>query len=166
MSYRKEVRELIDKAAKLGFVVDEKKTNRQGGGHIILVHSNGSFYVIATSPSDWRGAKNSIADMERLSGKKLERVSHKRSRKAVKRTDFSLDKARRERNERAGAAVDRLMDEREDLIEKFKFYAGNGKPCEHAMQKMIVIVRRIGEIEAILKELRQPVTPFHPIDVI
>lgn len=162
-NHRKEVQELLDKAAKLGFEVDSEKSGR---GHITLVHPRGE-YTIASTPSDWRGEKNAVAAMERISGEKLARVSHRRSRKAVARTDFSIDRAIQERNTKAGETIDRLMNEHQQLIEKFKWYAQDGEDTSRTkIVKCMEIVKRMTEIEAVLKEFHQPVEAFNPVNIL
>lgn len=160
--HRKEVQELLDKAAVLGFEVDPE---RSGSGHITLVHPRGR-YTIASTPSDWRNEKNAVAHLEQISGKKLPRIKRRKSHKKDDHTDFSLERCVRERNERAGAVIDRLMDEHAHLIEKFKYYARGGNASRTDIQKCLEITKRITEIEAVLKEFHQPVESFNPINVI
>lgn len=69
----------VEAAAKaLGF----KFAGYDGSGHVTWVHPNGARYSTPATPSEYRGVRNSIAALERLSGCKLARPNHRRSRKS------------------------------------------------------------------------------------
>lgn len=87
----RDVRELVQKAEQLGF----RYAGVAPGGHIALVHENGQTYYTAASPSDYRGQKNAIAELERIAGRKLPRVNHRRSRKSTDTVDQQVEAARR-----------------------------------------------------------------------
>ena len=58
------------KAAPLGF----EFVGLQGSSHPRFYNADKNVYFTsALTPSDWRGEKNAVADMERLSGRKLPR---------------------------------------------------------------------------------------------
>ena len=90
---------VIAAAKTLGWTVGSVN----GCGHVELTHPNGSRYSTAATPSEWRGAKNAIADLERLAGAKLDRPNHRRSRKADEVSGFSLEAAVREAEARRKA---------------------------------------------------------------
>ncbi len=61
--------EFIAQAERLGFRLD----GHTGDGHPRLRNGKGDSVVIARTPSDFRSARNALATMERLSGRKLPR---------------------------------------------------------------------------------------------
>ena len=65
-------------AKKLGY----KFAGYDGSGHIVWAHPNGARYSTAATPSEWRGVRNAIAALERLSGRKIARPNHRRGRKS------------------------------------------------------------------------------------
>lgn len=162
MAYSKDVQDLIDKAELLGFHVDQ---GCSGGGHIRLQHGvSGEEYIMASTPSDWRGRKNALAALERISGQKLPRPNHRRSRKSFKGSGFSIEKSRREHYEPAVTAADRLTEEYVRLVKKFVYYAQGGEASRTDIQKCLPIAKRMLEIEAVLKELGHPFDRFNPND--
>lgn len=88
----KPVQELIRQAEEIGWRYTGRKS---GGGHPILEHSDtGSIYAMSSTPSDHRSLKNHLADLERIAGEKVTRTGKRRkSHKAVRATDFSIEKA-------------------------------------------------------------------------
>ena len=65
----------VESAAKeLGF----KFAGYDGSGHIVWQHPNGARYSTPATPSEYRGVANSIAALERLSGRKIDRPNHRR----------------------------------------------------------------------------------------
>lgn len=64
----KEAREIIQLAKLIGWQFG----GYTGGGHPILVHENGARYTIAATPSSNRNRANSLAMLEKLSGRKIE----------------------------------------------------------------------------------------------
>lgn len=100
MSSRADARRLLEIADQLGFTY----LGKDGQGHHSLVHENGTRYAIAATPSDYRGVKNTIADLERISGQKIDRPNARRSRKGDQSSGFSMAKAKREAEQRAQAA--------------------------------------------------------------
>lgn len=162
MGYSKDVQSLIDKAELLGFHVDQ---GCSGGGHIRLQHGgSGEEYIIASTPSDWRSRKNALAALERIAGRKLPRANHRRSRKAVKSSGFSIERSRRERYEPVVTAADRLEAEYIQLIKKFVYYAHGGEASRTDIRKCLPIAKRMLEIEAVFKELGHPFDRFNPND--
>lgn len=67
-----EAREFIATAAQLGWSF----VGMDGRGHLRLHHlATNQFYAAAATPSDGRSRRNTIADLERLSGRKLPRAN-------------------------------------------------------------------------------------------
>lgn len=85
-------KKILRAAEQLGFELTGEQT---GSGHLVLTHPNGARCIIPATPSDWRGARNAIATLERMAGKKLPRVNHHRGRKSAKVVDPQVEAARR-----------------------------------------------------------------------
>lgn len=60
----KETRELVEWAESHGWAMGPYT----GTGHIRLIHRTGKTYVIASTPSDWRGLQNTKSALLRLTG--------------------------------------------------------------------------------------------------
>jgi hypothetical protein len=71
----KEARELILIAKELGW----HPAGYSGTGHPRLIHENGAKITIAATPGDRRNRANSLAMLERLSGRKLDRQNRRAS---------------------------------------------------------------------------------------
>ena len=63
----KEAREIVQLARKLGWTL----AGYTGSNHLLLVHENGSRYILAATPSSYRNKANALAILERLAGRKL-----------------------------------------------------------------------------------------------
>lgn len=88
----RQAREIVDLAHALGFTFE----GYDGSGHVVLSLSDGTRTSIPATPSEYRGRKNSIAALERLSGRKLPRAKHRRSRKSFAVTaDPEVEASRR-----------------------------------------------------------------------
>jgi len=160
----KQVRELIEKAALIGWTCDGKQ---DGAGHFVLAHESGTTFPVPATPSDWRGEKNAIANLERLSGRKLPRVSHRKSHKAVERTGFDPSRARRE--------TESWHDQHDGQIEKahqvldaarVRLSALKAEPCRNTIQNEgASLIRQIVRAEQILADFNQPFIPFDPTEM-
>ena len=122
-------RDKVDTAARaLGFTF----LGYDGRGHLVWEHPRGRVSTPAT-PSEWRGAKNAIAQLERAAGTKLPRPNHRRGRKpAAPAVDPQVEASRRKHAETydekcaererqkaqaaAAAAADRRRREIEELM--------------------------------------------------
>lgn len=108
------LRRFCTKAQQLGFEFQ----GYNGSGHPKFVHTaSGTVLVTSLTPSDWRVERNTIADMERISGRKLPRdnaahYSHKR----VQRSNLCKTV-----NEiRACDEIDRLVSETESMRQRLQ----------------------------------------------
>jgi len=63
--------EFLAQAARLGFTFD----GLTGSGHPRLRNAVGDSIVIPSTPSDWRSRLNSLAQLERFSGRRLPRAN-------------------------------------------------------------------------------------------
>ena len=96
----KTIKELVAKAETIGWTDTGTKDGR---GHHVLVHENGSRLAIPSTPSDHRSVPNTLAQLERLAGRKIARPNMRRSRKNVGPSGFSFEVVASER--RAAAYV-------------------------------------------------------------
>lgn len=150
-------RRLYAIAEELGFTFER----RNGNGHLVFHHPNGSSVTMPATPSDYRGLLNSQLQLERAAGRKLPRVNKRRSRKAVKPSGFSIAVATREAatwRGLYGADVDALHAERAALIAKCERHAQR----RDQLRAIPPLLDRIAAIELRLVSLHQPVERFDP----
>lgn len=111
-----QARELLHQAKQLGFRFIETT----GSGHLRLRHDDtGAEYIAPATGSDWRGNRNAISEMERLSGRKLVRPNaahyrhtNRQPNNLTRRTDKEEAASRRARHLEAKAAeLQQLWDE-------------------------------------------------------
>lgn len=108
------LRRFCAKAEQLGF----KFQGYNGSGHPKFVHTaTGTVLSTSLTPSDWRVERNTIAEMERISGRKLPRdnAAHY-SYKRVQRSDFRKTKGEAE----AAAEIERLLAETDSMRNRFR----------------------------------------------
>jgi len=150
-------REIVELAQQLGFTVDHVT----GSGHIRLVSPKGSV-TMASTPSEYRGRANTIAMLERVSGNKLPRVKHRRSRKAVKGSGFTLALAKAEQTQwhkgSCGKTVDDLTATRDRLIQRCHALAAD----RGTIRSIPEVLDVIAHVEDQLRALHQPVQAFDP----
>ena len=84
-------REVVALAERLGFTFD----GYDGSGHLVLSLPDGTRTSIPATPGEYRGRKNAIATLERLSGRKLPRANHRRSRKTFAEDTAEVEASRR-----------------------------------------------------------------------
>lgn len=152
-------REIVALAQQLGFTHDGYDSN----GHIVLKLADGRRTSIPSTPRNGvRSRENTIANLERISGRKLKRVKRRKSHRAMKPSGFSIPAAKRECeswHEAHDAAVDELRRERDELIER----ARRAAQRRHTLRDIPPLLTRIAEIESRLRdELHLPVNPFDP----
>lgn len=151
------IREIVELAEQLGFTYE----GTTGSGHVRLVHQNGAAVTLPSTPSEYRGRANSVAYLERVSGRKLPRAKHRRSHKACKPSGFSVDVAVAEQSRwrgTTGATVEALEERRERLIAHCHELARKRQTI-HAIPS---VLDKIAAIEAELRTLHRPVDPFDP----
>lgn len=106
--------------------------------------------------------KSLASDIHRISGVVVWRKgNHKRSRKAVKPSGFSIEAAHRDQQQWHGvhgADVEALVTERADLVERCRELAQR----RHNLRAIPPLLDRIAAIETRLLDLHQPVQPFDP----
>lgn len=90
----KVVRQLADQAALIGWSCDGRLDGR---GHYTFTHEDGHRYPVPCSPSEYRSMKNALADLERISGRRVPRAGKRRkSHKAAHGSGFDIAAAKRE----------------------------------------------------------------------
>jgi hypothetical protein len=106
--------EFLDAARQLGFIY-EGQTN---GNHVRLRNKRtGQIYTTALTPSDWRSRRNCLADLERISGRKLPRPNAAHYKKQRRRPVLDTQKTRTE--QQSCEHVDELVQEAETLRRRF-----------------------------------------------
>ena len=90
-----DLQNLLRKAAELGFT---RRPELDGGGHIILEHTNGQTYRCPSTPSEYRSLRNTLAALEWIAGQKLDRPNHRKSRKNHAAEDTAEVEASRKRH--------------------------------------------------------------------
>lgn len=154
---RKEQRELVELATQLGFTF----IGYDGRGHIDLRHHNGGHVSLPATPSEYRGRRNAIAQLERVSGQKLARTHHRRSHKSIKPSGFSVELACKERaswHVSNDSTIDELMTQRDELIELAHTHAQR----RGTLRAIPPLLDRINAIEQRLRLMGQPVETFDP----
>lgn len=87
-----QAREIVALAEQLGFTFD----GYDGSGHVILSLPDGQRTSIPATLSEYRGRRNAVAALERLSGRKLPRANHRRSRRSfADKPDPAIEASRR-----------------------------------------------------------------------
>jgi hypothetical protein len=122
------LREMLDQAEKLGFT----PVGRAGNGHVRLRNADtGDRYSAAFSPSDRRSLRNTIAQLERLSGRKLPRDnSGKHRHRRQPQLDVTLSPA----EQRASELVAALVAEAESVRRRIGHLAA--EPTRDAVAEM------------------------------
>lgn len=133
---------VIAAAEQLGWQVGA--TN--GTGHIELTHPCGAKYSTAATPSEWRGVKNSIADLERLSGQKLDRPNHRRSRKTFSQVDPEVEAARKKHAAEHAERLEREEAQRRQTLadEKARLVAADQAKASERREREIQALMRPG----------------------
>jgi hypothetical protein len=108
-----DLRSFLKDAERLGFI----PIGHDGRGHIRLENRDtGQRYSTGSTPGDHRSRRNALADLERLSGRRLPRVNaghHRHRRQAQLCTELSPTEAERSRE------IDDLAAEADVLCSRF-----------------------------------------------
>ena len=107
-----EQRAFLKAAGQLGFT----PIGRDGSGHIRLENETGQRYSAVSTPSDHRSRRNDLADLERLSGRRLPRQKSGEFRHH-RQPVSSFEKSPTELL--AGAEINELLAEAEELRIRF-----------------------------------------------
>ena len=104
-----DLRDFLADARTLGFI----PIGRDGGGHIRLYNAGtGQRYSAVSTPGDHRSRRNDLADLERLSGRRL---PHQKSGKYRHRRERVVSFEKTPAELAASAEVDELVTEAEGL---------------------------------------------------
>lgn len=156
MSLTSETQEIVKISEQLGFTGWEHTK----GGHIALTHPNGQKVIIPATGSDWRGKKNAIAKMEQVSGQKLPKHNHRKSRKNVKMAGY-IETYTPETQRAWSERIASLIEEHKTLVLEFKILGVH--PISNSdINRAMKVIRRLSEIEDVLTELRYPIEKFVP----
>jgi len=147
-------KELVEKAKELGFEVEASKK------HLRFVKDGKVAATTSTTPSDWRAPKNTLAQLERVAGKKTERQKSGRSRKNVKMAGY-IDTFTPDTQKQWSARIEQLINEHRELVLEFKILA-TAPVTRTDINRAAEVIRRLSEIEDFLTELKQPIEKFVP----
>lgn len=150
-------REMVEVAQRLGFTL----TGTDGRGHLALVHTNGETVHIPSTPSEYRGRKNTIAQLERVSGQRLPRANHRRSHKKVQGSGFDPSAAALECaawHAKHDADTEELWERRARLVAECQDLAQDRGLLKHIPKRLAVIA----QLEQQLVRLGETVTAFDP----
>jgi hypothetical protein len=146
------LRDLLDQAEKLGFTA----VGRAGNGHVRLRNAaTGDHYSAAFSPSDPRTLQNTLAQLERLSGRKLPRPN---SGKHRYRRQSQLDITLSPGEQRASELVAELVAEAESVRARIGQLAA--EPTRDAVAEMRRAIAKFEHLRRRLRELHHPVDPI------
>jgi hypothetical protein len=144
--------DLLDQAGKLGFTPD----GRDGNGHVRLRNTDtGDLYSAAFSPSDQRSLRNTIAHLERLSGRKLPRPN---SGKHKYRRQSQLDTTLSPAEQQASELVAGLVDEVESVRARIGQLAT--EPTRDAVAEMRRAIAKFEHLRRQLRRLHHHVDPI------
>jgi hypothetical protein len=163
----KEVREAVEKVEEIGW----KFTGRiDGEGHPVMLHDSGVSMSIPSTPGDWRSLKNSIAQMERLSGQKIDRSGKRRkSHRKFEGSGFSIEEAKREQAEFHASTdvlpVADLWAQRRELIAAMVDLLKCHTEDSDQTAQAATLLWKIRASERALKQLGQSVRDFDLMDL-
>lgn len=147
------LRDFSRKAAQLGFIF----CGYTGTNHPKYYNSDADATVTtALTPSDYRGQKNALSDMERLSGRKLPRdkAGHHRWVK-VESLNTSLSPTERQCLQR----VDELLDESEFLQDQWHILIA-GPASRTAAAEARDVMERYEQVRRELESLHRIIPPL------
>lgn len=117
-----DTREFLNVVGKIGW----NMVGFDGNNHIRLYHvATGQYYSAAFTPSEYRSRRNSLADLERLAGRKLPRPNagrHRHHRQSVTAMQRSREEQRRI------VEIDALVTEADELRQAWNEIAGSARP--------------------------------------
>jgi hypothetical protein len=144
--------DLLDQAGKLGFA----PVGRDGSGHVRLHNADtGDHYSAAFSPSDQRSLRNTLAHLERLSGRKLPRDN---SGKHRHRRQSQLDTALSPAEQQASELVAALLEEAESVRGRIGQLAAH--PTRDAVAEMRRAIAKYTHLRRRLAQLHHLIDPI------
>lgn len=140
-----DMRHLVTRAATLGFSFD----GYDGQGHPRLRHYNGVVYSIPGSPSDSRSVRNTLAALERLSGRKLPRANaaHYRHQRQTQ-----MDIQRSDVEQQQAQKVENLVAEADMLRDRFHQLADAEIKDHPVVSEARQVMSRYQHIRSVLAE--------------
>lgn len=151
-------------AIELGYRVEQRKGH---GGADLYVLPDGTTYNGSSSPSEWRGVLNVIADLEKLAGKKCARPNaghHRHKPKRGEVLDFSKARTINESWSAAwGDHVEAFVEELRRCRVELKAMRDNPRRVD--VERFRLILARARYCEWSLRKYHQPVTPLSLADL-
>lgn len=126
--------------------------------------ATGEKVTFGTTTSDKNYYKTMAREIEQISGLSVvPRHSHRRGRKQDKTEKYIDNQRQSEAEQWVSGRLEALLKEHERLVQRFQEIALAGhKAPRGEVNEAIRIVRRIGEIEKVFEEFRQPAPQFDP----
>lgn len=152
-----ELRQFLSRAKRLGF----EWVGTDGQGHPRLHNAAiGVSYSVPGTPSDYRSLRNSLADLERLSGRKLPRANaaHYRGRR-VAPVDFTKSSFEVEQAEK----VEALVAETDSLREQFHELAEAEVKDYYIVGQARGIMGRYDHLRRVLADLHHTIPPIEKV---
>jgi hypothetical protein len=152
---RSYLHELLKDAAALGF----EFVGYNGSNHLVFHNATtGQRCSTAFSPSDYRSRRNSIAQMERLSGRKLPRPNNgKHKYRRQTQLDTTLTPAEQRASERVAA----LLEEAASVRRRIEYLAAEptrdaAAETRRAITKYEHLRRRLEQLHRIIPQIEAP----------
>lgn len=158
-----EYRQLVERLLDTGDWEGVDTTDSQNHARLRYIPTGETItYSIHAKSSDRHGVRNTAKEAERISGfNPWDRGSRRRSRKAIRGTDFSTGRARREGaawHQQNDAAIKAALDVREDAITRLSSMTPSDVRRRRAVA--LRLLEQIHTSEAELTRLSQPFEPF------
>lgn len=150
-----DTREFIGSAERLGWTY----VGLDGRGHPRFHNDiTGESYSAPSTPSDWRSMRNCLADLERLSGRKLPRpnAGHFRQRAVEYPLEFRKSITERQR----GEVLEDLVTEADSLYGRFHELAGAEVKDYPVITEARKIMRRYEHIRQVLNDNHRIIPPI------
>ncbi|RKT33629.1 hypothetical protein DEU34_2232 [Microbacterium sp. AG1240] len=141
----KRARELIDYGALCGF----EMTGTDGAGHYRLEHPNGATLSVACTPGDYRGDRNNMALMRKLSGVTPPRARSGKYRRGTRQERFV---PAAERVDSVSAQAERLLSRHQELCDQVAYLSAEGDAT-----RCRPVVTELLEVETAIRDLGRPV---------
>jgi hypothetical protein len=157
---RSELRQFLNAAEQLGF----EFVGYDGNNHLRLRNNEtGDSYSTALTPSEYRSRRNALADLERISGRKLPRANagHYRGQRRRAMMDTERSKAERQR----GHEVEKLVTEAEELHQRFHQLAEVAVKDYAVITEARKVLLRYEDIRLILAESHRIIPSIESVNI-
>lgn len=144
---------LLKAAEQLGGVCE----GLDGRNHYVVRFANGERARIAATPSAYSTYRNTLTDLQKISGRRLPKVQRNRSRKSFARSNSRPTAAERERSAEVGELLADLHAEAEQLQTEWDVLTAN--PSRDGVQRARDILAAWADMNERRAELYQPPLP-------